>query len=95
MKIQRTENEKGGKFYIEENDRQIALMTYRKSGDGVIDIDHTEVDSNHRGEGFGEDLVGEAVKFARENDLEIVATCPFAQKVMNRTPGFQDVSTSE
>lgn len=66
-------------------------MTYKKSGDGVITIDHTEVDSNHRGEGIGEDLVMEAVKYARENDLKIIATCPFAKKVIDETPEFQDV----
>ena len=91
MEIQRTENENKGKFYIEENDNQIALMTYKKSGDDVITIDHTEVDSNFRGEGIGEDLVAEAVKYARENDLKIAATCPYAKKIIDRTPKFQDV----
>ncbi len=91
MEIQRTELESGGKFYIEENDKQLALLTYKKSGDGVITIDHTEVDSNFRGEGIGEDLVAEAVKFARENRLKIVPTCPFAKKVIDDEPEFQDV----
>lgn len=91
MEIQRKETEDKGKFFIEENDRQIALMTYRKSGDDVINIDHTEVDSNLRGEGIGEDLVMEAVKYARENDLKIVATCPFAKKIIDENPEFHDV----
>jgi predicted GNAT family acetyltransferase len=91
MEIQRSEDGNRGKFFIEENDRQLALMTYKKSGDGVITIDHTEVDSNFRGEGIGEDLVKEAVRFARENNLKIVATCPFAKKVIDETPEFQDI----
>ena len=91
MEIQRTETEDNGKFFIEENDRQIALMTYKKTGDGVITIDHTEVDSNFRGEGLGEDLVAETVEFARENNLKIVPTCPFAKKVIDDKPKFQDV----
>ena len=92
MKIQRTETGDKGRFFIEENDKQIALMTYKKSGNGLITIDHTEVDSNFRGEGIGEDLVAEAVKFARENDLKIRATCPYAKKIIDKTPEFQDVS---
>jgi len=91
MEIQKTEDGNTGKFYIEENDRQIALMTYKKSGDGIITIDHTEVDSNFRGEGFGEDLVAAGVKFARENSLKIIPTCPFAKKVIDDVPEYQDV----
>lgn len=91
MKINRTEDGKRGKFYIEENDVQLALMTYKKSDDGVITIDHTEVDTNHRGEGLGEDLVEAGVKFARENELKIVPTCPFAKKVIDEKPEFRDV----
>lgn len=84
MKIQRTEDGERGKFFVEKNDRQIALMTYKKSGDGSITIDHTEVDSNFRGEGLGEKLVAEAVRYARANDLKISATCPFAKKILER-----------
>ncbi len=91
MEIQRKETEDKGEFFIEENDRQIALLTYKKSGDGVITIDHTEVDSNFRGKNIGEDLVAEAVKFARENNLKIVPTCQFAKKVIDDKPEFQDV----
>ena len=91
MKIQRSETGEKGRFYIEENERQIALMTYRKSGEGEITIDHTEVDSNFRGEGFGEDLVREAASFARANDLQIAATCPFAKKILSAGNEFRDV----
>ena len=91
MEIKREDDGNKSKFYIEDNGNQIGLMTYRKSGEGVITIDHTEVDSNHRGEGLGEDLVGEAVKFARAKDLKINATCPYAKKIIDRTPDFADV----
>ena len=91
MEIQRKEMEDKGKFYIEDDNRQIALMTYKKSGDDIIIIDHTEVDPNHRGEGLGEDLVEAGVKFARENNLKIVPACPFAKKVIDEKPEFQTV----
>ncbi len=90
MKIQQSENNNQGKFFIEENEKQLALMTYKKSG-GVITIDHTEVDPNRRGEGIGEDLVAADVKFARKNSLKIMPTCPFAKKVIDEAPEFQDV----
>ena len=91
MKIQQSENGNQSKFFIEDDDRQIALMTYKKSGDGVITIDHTEVNPDFRGEGLGEDLVEAGVKFARENNLKIVPNCPFAKKVIDEVPEFQTV----
>jgi len=91
MNIQQSEDGKQGRFFIEENEKQIALLTYKKSGDGVITIDHTEVDPNFRGKDIGEDLVAEAVKFARENDLKIAPICPFAKKVIDDKAEFQDV----
>lgn len=95
MNIERKENEGQGRFFIEENGSRIALMTYEKTGANEITINHTEVDSNHRGENLGKDLVTEAVKFARENDLKIAATCPFARKVLSAATEFDDVFVSE
>jgi len=91
MEINREESEGRGKFFIEENGKQIALMTYKKSSADKIVIDHTEVDESLRGEGIGNDLVEAGVKFAIENNLKIVATCQFAKKVIDETPRFQDV----
>ena len=91
MEINREESEGKGKFFIEENGKQLALMTYKKSGEGKIVIDHTEVDESLQGEGIGNDLVEAGVKFARENNLKIVPTCPFAKKVIDDVPEYQDV----
>jgi predicted GNAT family acetyltransferase len=91
MEIQRSEDGNGGEFFLEENDGRLALMTYKKSGDDKIIIDHTEVDPNFRGEGLGEDLVAAGVKHARENNLKIIATCPFAKKVIDDNPAFRDI----
>jgi predicted GNAT family acetyltransferase len=90
MEIQRSENGNRGEFFIKKNDGQLALMTYKKSGDDKIVIDHTEVDPNYRGKGLGEDLVAAGVEYARENNLKIVAACPFAKKVIDDNPAFRD-----
>jgi predicted GNAT family acetyltransferase len=60
MEIKRTENGNQGEFYTEENGKQIALMTYKKSGENEITIDHTEVDESLQGKGVGKILLKRA-----------------------------------
>lgn len=91
MEIQRDEHGKKGAFFIDENGEWIAELTYFKSGADQITVDHIEVDPKLRGEGIGEDMVAEAVKFARANDLKIKPVCPFTKKVIKERPEFQDV----
>jgi len=91
MRIEHKEEKKKGVFFIEENGERLAELAYFESAPDEITVYHTEVSDKLRGEGIGQDLVGAAVSFARENKLKIVPTCPYAKKVIDRTPEFQDV----
>ena len=91
MEIQRDEHGKKGAFYIDEDGEWIAEMTYFRSGENEITIDHTEIDPKLRGEGIGADLVAEAVKFARAEGLKIKATCPYAKKKLEESTDYADV----
>ena len=91
MKIEHKDGKKKGVFFIEENGERLAELAYFESAPDEITIYHTEVSDKLRGEGIGQDLVGAAVSFAREKGLKIVPTCPYAKKVIDRTPEFQDV----
>jgi len=90
MEIQRDEHGQKGAFYIDEDGEWIAELTYVKDN-GIMTIDHTEIDEKLRGERIGEDMVRAAVEYARANGLKIRALCPYAKKVIDRTPEFQDV----
>ena len=90
MQIQRDEHGRKGAFYIEENGEWIAELSYIKNN-GTMTIDHTKIDEKLRGEGIGQDLVKAIVEYARENDLKIKPVSPYAKKVIDRTPEFQDV----
>ena len=90
MQIQRDEHGRKGAFYIDEEGEWIAELTY-STNNGVMTIDHTEIDEKLRGEGIGQDMVKAAVEYARENGLKIKALCPYARKVIERTPAFQDI----
>ncbi len=91
MKIERDEHGRKGAFYIEDDGEWVAEMTYVRSGNDQITIDHTEVDPKIRKKGIGTSLVAEAVKYARESGLKIGAVCPFAKKVIEETPEYKDV----
>src|SRR4051794_36269027 len=90
MDIQRDEHGKNGAFFIDEDGEWVAELAYVKSDDGVITINHTEVDDKLKGQGVGEQLVKSAVEFARDNGLKIKAECKFAKKVIDETPEYQD-----
>ena len=90
MQIQRDEHGRKGAFFIEENGEWVAELSY-VTGNGTMTIDHTEIAEKLRGEGIGQDMVKAAVDYARENNLKINPVCPYAKKVIERTPEFQDV----
>ena len=91
MQVKNRNDGKKGAFYIEDDNKEIALMHYTFAGPGKIIIDHTEVDEAHEGKGLGLQLVKAGVTYARENHLKILPLCPFAKKIFEITPAFADV----
>ena len=84
-------NDNKGAFYIEVEGKQEAIMTFVFAGEDKIIIDHTEVNPGNEGKGLGKKLVAKGVETAREKHWKVIPLCPFAKKVIDRTPEFQDV----
>ena len=80
-----------GTFVIERDGRCLAEMTYVRAGATRVIIDHTQVDEALRGEGAGMRLLEAAVAWARAEQLKVIATCPFAKAMLERSPALQDV----
>ncbi len=91
MDIKLQQEESKGVFYIEENGKRLAEMTFSKAGDNLIIIDHTEVSDALRGTGAGKKMVAHAVAYARSSNLKILPLCPFARAVFDKTPDYNDV----
>jgi uncharacterized protein len=85
------EHGRKGAFFIDEDGEWVAEMTYLKTGNNTLIIDHTEVDPKLQGRNAGRELVAAAVAYARENGLKIKPVCPYAKKVIDSTPEYQDV----
>lgn len=94
MEIQRDEHGQHGAFYIDQDGEWIAELTYIKRGASTMVIDHTEVDESLRGRGIAEELVKKAVEHARASGMKIDPVCPYAKKVIDETPEYQDVLAS-
>lgn len=80
------------KFYVgnDENQPQ-AEITYKFVDNNEIDINHTGVSDELSGQGVGKQLVYAVVEHARDNNLKIIATCPFAKSVLEKDDSVQDV----
>lgn len=80
-----------GSFYIEQDGKRVAEMTYVQSMPTVIIIDHTGVSTALEGQGVGAKLVAAGVQHARENNWKVVPLCPFAKAMFERKPEYADV----
>lgn len=90
MNIQQENNLENGRFFIEVNGKDVAEMIYDWRPDLMV-IMHTEVDDSLSGQGIGKQLVAAAVEYARAQHVKIHPVCPYAKKVMERTPEYADV----
>ncbi|CAD2072253.1 GNAT family N-acetyltransferase [Phocicoccus pinnipedialis] len=77
--------QKEHQFYVGELDKPEAVMKFSVEND-VIDINHTLVSEELRGQGVGEALFKEVVEYAREHDLKLKqdATCSFGVVMIKR-----------
>lgn len=91
MEVKQKDDGKNGMFYVEQEGKVLAQMTYVWTGAERIIIDHTEVDDALRGQSAGKQLVAKAVEFAREKSLKIIPLCPFAKSVFDKVAEYRDV----
>jgi len=89
--IQHRQGKFRGFFFIGEDGKRVAAMTYSRVGTHIINIDHTEVDEAHSGQGLGRRLLDALVAWARESGTRVTATCPYASAQFARDPTIRDV----
>ena len=91
MNISHEEARNKGAFFVEENGKRQAELAYFKPAANKMNIYHTEVDERLRGKGVGRELVKAAVDLARENGFKIIASCPYAKKIIENTAEFREL----
>lgn len=80
------------KIYLnDDNNHMIAVVTFPKEREDVVNIDHTFVDTSLRGQGIAGKLMEETVTQLRENNLKAHPTCSYAVKWFEEHPEYSDV----
>ena len=84
----------GNRFYMGENkDQPLAEITFEEKENGRIVVDHTFTAPSLRGQGIARKLVERVADYAREGGFKLLATCPYAQKVLSED-AFNNVYVS-
>jgi uncharacterized protein len=68
---------------------QTALIAYRKRGDDVYVLYHTEVPPEFEGRGIGSRLVKGALEQIKTDGKRIVPTCSFIVAYLRRHPEYE------
>lgn len=80
------------KIYLnDENNHMLAVVTFPKLQDNIVNIDHTFVDPSLRGQGVAGKLMEAAVAYFRSNGIKAKPTCSYAVKWFSEHPEAQDV----
>lgn len=66
---------------IQEGEAELAYSLPEK---GIMDIQHTYVSENLRGEGIAEQLAKTALEYARNKQWKVIASCPFVSAFVKR-----------
>src|SRR4051812_2506308 len=91
LRIRHEEPDGHGAFFIETEGGRAAELLYTRSGDGRVNILHTEVGPALQGRGIARRLLNAAVAWARETNTRISATCPYAKAQFEKDASIRDV----
>lgn len=96
MSAEVTHREDEGRFVVELSGEEDAYLSYSPGDEGTLEYESTYVPESHRGEGIAEDLVVEALEYARDGGYRVVPTCPYVRHVMQeRRPEYRDLMAGD
>ena len=70
-----------------------AVADYRITNN-VMTFTHTEVPTEFRGQGLGQQLARGALEFARKRGVKVKPLCPFIAHYIEKNPEFRDMLAS-
>ena len=82
------------RFYTEVAGEE-AEMTYTYPEDNILDFDYTFVPEAARNQGWADKLVKAGLEFARENNYQVIPSCPIVEAYVKRHPEYQNLLIPE
>src|ERR1700736_4827837 len=74
-------------------DGQLSVLEYTFKNHRLF-LTHTEVPPALESQGLGTELAHAALEYARQNELTVVAVCPFVQEYVSSHPEYQSFVTT-
>jgi uncharacterized protein len=78
-----------GRFEL-ERDGHVAYLEYNLTG-GILQLIHTEVPVELRGQGLAGELAKSALEWAREHKVKVDVVCPSVAGYINKHPEYSDL----
>jgi predicted GNAT family acetyltransferase len=91
LTVRREDGATRGRYVIDLAPGYVAEMTFRKSDNGTITIDHTGVPPEFGGRGIAAKLVNQAIADAREQGFKIDPLCSYVVAQFRRHPEWSDL----
>lgn len=91
MEIKRQEQGHRGYFQAIIDGQEAGRLNWVMAGKDKMILDHTETFEGFQGKGVGNQLVEEAIHYARKQGLKVIPLCPFAKSVIRDKKELQDV----
>lgn len=77
--------------YEVETPAGTAILEYSEPRPGVLDLQHTLVPLQARGQGIAAQLVRTALDEARSRGAQVIPTCPYVASFIGRHPEYRDL----
>ena len=84
------DNKEQTRYEVHLNDEVVAVADYVKQP-GLVSFTHTETFDGHRDQGHAGRMIDQALRDAREEDLEVIPFCWFVAEYIGAHPEFTEL----
>lgn len=84
-------NETDGYIEVFDQDFKVGEITFIYMDKQIINVNHTYVNPKYRGKGIAKKLIEKLVEMSRNNELKILASCPYVKAELSNSYKYNDL----
>ena len=77
--------------YRNEEGKTLSLQTFSEIGEGIVEIDHTEVDGSLQGQGIAGRMTELAVVYLKNQGKKIIPSCSYVESWFKNKAEYQEL----